>query len=117
MLESLYPVVSVVFGSVCFFLLGGFLAVVFQALRKTPIEPESRTVRWLTALAVIFGSLVSIKFVKPLYIGFMVSVAIWLVAWGFLSRIVGHIVRKKEIFTLSFWFTPKCRVLFVKDGV
>lgn len=106
MFNSLYPVISVVFATIFLFVLGMLFAIVFQILRKTPVEPSSRAVRWVCAGVVLVGFSLAMKYIKPIYWGFIAGMSLFVLFWGFLTKIRGRFIWKDAI-TFSFWFPPK----------
>jgi predicted PurR-regulated permease PerM len=81
-----------------------------------PVEKYPRMTRWAVIVFVAMWFFLFIKFLRPVYYGFIAGISLMILAWGFLSRIEKHVIWK-EVLTFSFWLPIKFPQSMAKDGM
>lgn len=117
MLESFYPVLVTVIIGIVLFVSGLLFGSGILASRLAPIlKAHPLATRWFFFFLAALLWFLFIKFLLPLYRGFIGGVSATIFLWGALSRIEKHFLWK-EFLKLSFWIPESITGVAAKDGM
>ena len=117
MFDFFYPVLVTAVIGIVLFVSGLLVGSGILASRFAPImKAHPIATRWFFFFLAALLWFLFIKFLLPLYRGFIGGVSATIFLWGTLSRIEKHFLRK-EFFRLSFWIPESLTGVAAKDGM